>query len=39
MTQGKLLLIGGAEGKQGEREILSTFVKLAGGAQAQIYVI
>src|SRR5579864_949733 len=36
---GPVMVIGGAEDKLGERVILSRFVELAGGTQAQIAVI
>src|SRR2546421_1855209 len=36
---GPVMVIGGAEDKLGERVILSRFVELAGGDQAQIVVI
>src|SRR3982074_3443360 len=36
---GAVMVIGGAEDKLGERVILSRFVQLAGGDQAQIAVI
>lgn len=38
-TRGPLLLIGGAEDKVGSRTILTRFVRLAGGPEAQIAVI
>src|ERR1700674_4351510 len=36
---GPVMVIGGAEDKLGERVVLSRFVQLAGGDQAQIAVI
>src|SRR3954449_12419526 len=39
MTEGHVIVIGGAEDKVRERVILSRFVKLAGGADARIAVI
>lgn len=38
-TKGRLLVIGGAEDKSGECQILQRFVELAGGATAAITVI
>jgi len=37
--RGPLLAIGGAEDKLGRREVLSTFVRLAGGPDAKIAVV
>jgi cyanophycinase len=39
MTEGHVIVIGGAEDKVRERVILARFVKLAGGADARIAVI
>src|SRR3954453_16852859 len=39
MTEGHVIVIGGAESKVRERVILSRFVKLAGGHDARIAVI
>ena len=39
MTEGHVIIIGGAEDKIRERVILARFVKLAGGADARIVVI
>jgi cyanophycinase len=39
MTEGHVIVIGGAEDKVRERVILSRFVKLAGGADARVAVI
>ncbi len=39
MTRGPLMVIGGAEDKTGSRQVLSRFVKFAGGAQARIAVV
>ncbi|MGB3758010.1 MAG: cyanophycinase, partial [Rivularia sp. (in: cyanobacteria)] len=38
-TRGPLLIIGGAEDRQGECEILREFVRYAGGTKARIVVI
>ncbi|MGB9866616.1 MAG: cyanophycinase [Bacillota bacterium] len=38
-VQGNLLIIGGAEDKTGDRLILRTFLKLAGGEQSKICVM
>jgi cyanophycinase len=38
-VKGKLLIIGGAEDRSGERVILRRFVDLAGGARARLVVI
>jgi cyanophycinase len=38
-ARGKLVLIGGAEDKKGERAILKEFVRLAGGARARLVVM
>jgi len=38
-AKGKLLIIGGAEDRSGERVILRRFVELAGGASARLVVI
>lgn len=37
--QGPLVIIGGAEERDGECEILNQFVQLAGGSRARIVVI
>ncbi len=39
MTEGHVIIIGGAEDKVRERVILARFIKLAGGADARIAVI
>ncbi len=39
MTIGPLMVIGGAEDKTGPRQVLSRFVRLAGGAGAKVAVI
>ena len=39
MTRGPLMAIGGAEDKTGARQVLTRFVKLAGGPQARIAVV
>jgi cyanophycinase len=39
MTEGHVIVIGGAEDKVRERVILSRFIKLAGGADARVAVI
>src|SRR5262245_5552517 len=39
MTEGHVIVIGGAEDKVRERVILSRFVKLAGGEDARVAVI
>jgi len=39
MTEGHVIIIGGAEDKVRERVILTRFIKLAGGADARIAVI
>src|SRR5687767_4226191 len=39
MTEGHVIIIGGAEDKVRERVILSRFIKLAGGRDARIAVI
>ncbi len=39
MTEGHVIVIGGAEDKVRERVILTRFVKLAGGSDARIAVI
>jgi cyanophycinase len=38
-SRGPLLAIGGAEDKLGRREVLTTFVRLAGGSDAKIAVV
>jgi cyanophycinase len=38
-THGQLVIIGGAEDKEGECKILREFVRRAGGAQAQVVVM
>src|SRR6266568_1720128 len=39
VTEGHVIIIGGAEDKVRERVILTRFIKLAGGADARIAVI
>jgi cyanophycinase len=38
-THGQVVIIGGAEDREGEAEILREFVRLAGGARARISII
>jgi cyanophycinase len=38
-THGQVVIIGGAEDREGAAEILREFVRLAGGARARVSVI